>query len=332
MKRNILNIILIITAVFLYTACEDISVDNPEFSVQLAEDQVIQKIGDTLVCKKTDNLKFLISGNPDMLVFFSGQTGSEYKHRDRTEINGEPSMTFQTTLTFGLQFTSLKVYLSSTFPGITRDEATDRTNIPNMEYWTDITAQCNLPVTKNAPNNVTVTPKISLSDYKGKPLYIAFRVVGPKGDESTWRLDNLRLINNYNGLDIEVGTFRNIGFTAFDLLAAADPYKNNGRPTGEINRRWNLTTAANNYITGGGSNDASYTGTNDDWAISTKIDLTKTFPDIGTAIKGFDNAPLEEYEYEYKVPGVYTVTFLGTNSLYDTSKQQVKELIVKIVD
>lgn len=332
MKRIIFNIFLVVATVVVYTACEEITVSDPDFSVRLAEGQVVQQIGDTLVVKKTDNLKFEFEGNPDMLVFYSGQTGNEYKHRDRTEIDGEPSMTFQTTLTFGLQFSSLKVYLSSTFPGITRDENTDRTNIPNMEYWTDITEQCNLPISKTAPNNVKISPKIDLSEYKGKPLFIAFRVVGPKGDESTWRMDNLRLINNYNGLDIEVGTFRNIGFTAFDLLAEVDPYKNNGRPTGEINRRWNLTTAASNYITGGGSNDASYTGTNDDWAISTKIDLTKTFPDIGTAIKGFDNAPLEEYEYEYKVPGVYTITFVGVNSLYDARKETIKELIVKIVD
>lgn len=332
MKRIIFNIILAVSAVVLYTACEEITVSDPDFSVRLADGQVIQQIGDTLVCKKTDNLKFVFEGNPDMLVFYSGQTGNEYKHRDRTEIDGDPSITFQTTLTFGLQFTSLKVYLSSTFPGITREEATDRMNISNMNYWTDITAQCNLPVTKTAPNNVTVTPKIDLSDYKGKPLYIAFRVVGPKGDESTWRLDNLKLVNRYNGLDIEVGTFKTIGFTAFDLIADTDPYKNNGRPSGEINRRWNLTTSSSNYITGGGSNDAAYTGTNDDWAISTKIDLTKTFPDLGEAIKGFDNAPLEEYEFAYNVPGVYTITFLGVNSLYNERKETVKKLIVKIID
>jgi len=332
MKRNIFYSIIAIAALFLYSSCDEQAVNVPDFSVKLANGQVIGQIGDTLICKKTEALKFELGGNPDMLVFYSGQMGNEYKYRSRTEIDGDPTMRFQTKLDFGLQFTSLKVYLSSTFPGITRDEAIDRANIPKMEYWTEITNQCNLPIVKTSPNNITMSPLIDLKDYKGKPFYIAFRVVGPKGDESTWTLSNLSIINSYNGLNIEVGSFRTIGFTAFDLVATSEPYKNNGRPTGEINRRWNLTTFANNQITGGGSNDAAFTGTNDDWAISSRIDLTKTRPDAGTAIKGFDQAPLEEYDFPYTKPGVYTITFLGTNSYYNSSSQNIKELIVKIID
>lgn len=332
MKRNIFYSIVAIAVLFVYSSCNEQTVEMPNFSVGLDEKQIVQRLGDTLVCKKTEALKFVIKGNPDMLVFYSGQMGSEFKYRNRTEIDGEPSMRFQTTLTFGLQFESLKVYLSSTFPGITRDEATDRANIGNMDYWTDITAQCNLPTVKTAPNNVRISPVIDLKDYKGKPLYIAYRVVGPKGDESTWTLANLSIVNRFNGIDIEVGTFRTIGFTAFDMQAATEPYKNNGRPTGELNRRWNLTTFANNQITGGGSNDAAFTGTNDDWAISGAIDLTKTFPDQGLAIKGFDQAPLEEFEFPYTKPGVYTISFLGSNSYYGNTTQVVKELIVKIID
>jgi hypothetical protein len=330
MKRNIFNIILAISAILLYAGCEEISVVNPDFSVKIDADQVIEQIGDTLVCKKTDNLKFLFEGNPDMLVFFSGHQGNDYRFKDRTEIDGTPSFSFRTTLTFGLQFTGLKVYVSSTFPGITRDETIDRVNVANMEYWQEITDQCNLPTTKNAPDNVKNTPKIDLSDFKGKPFYLAFRVFHPNGNESTWRIENFSIINTYEGTDIEVGTFKNIGFTAFDMLASSDPYLNNGNTTDKTNRRWNLTNTASNYIIGGGSNGSTID--NDDWAISTRIDLTKTFPDLGEAIKGFDNAPLEEYEYAYNVPGVYNITFLGVNSLYNERKESIKELIVKIID
>lgn len=330
MKRNIITILLAILAIVLYTGCEEITVSDPDFGVQLADGQIIEQLGDTLVCKKTENLKFLITGNPDMLVFYSGQTGNDFRYRDRTEIDGIPSFSFRTTLTFGTQFTGLKVYLSSTFPGVTRDEAADRTNIANMDYWQEITSQCNLPITKNAPENAKSSPKIDLSDFKGKPLYLAFRVVHPNGGESTWRLENLSIVNNYNGVDIEVGSFRNIGFTAFDMLAAADPYMSNGNSTDKTNRRWDLRNAANNYIIGGGSNGSTID--NDDWAVSTKIDLTKTFPDIGTAIKGFDNAPLEEYEFPYSQTGVYHITFVGVNSMYNERKENIKEMIVKIID
>jgi hypothetical protein len=330
MKQSILIIIFTVSAVFLFTACENESVKYPDFSVKLAEGQVIQQIGDTLVCKKTNNLKFIFEGNPDMLVFYSGLPGNEYKHKDRTEIDGNPSMSFRTTLTFGLQFTGLKVYVSSTFPGITRDETIDRVNVANMEYWQEITHLCNLPTTKNAPDNVKNSPKIDLSDFKGKPLYLAFRVFHPNGNESTWRIENFSIINAYNGVDIEVGTFRNIGFTAFDMLATSDPYLNNGNVTDKTNRRWDLRNTASNYIIGGASNGSTID--NDDWAISTKIDLTKTFPDLGEAIKGFDNAPLEEYEYAYNVPGIYNITFLGVNSMYNERKENIRELIVKIID
>jgi hypothetical protein len=322
MKRNILKITFACVFFFALIACDDKDVIQPDFSVQVYENQIVDKIGDTLICKKTDNLKFKIQGNPDMLVFFSGQTGNEYRYKDRTEIDGDPFFSFRTTLTFGTQFTGLKVYVSSTFPGVTRNEAEDRANIANMDYWQDITSQCNLPTTKNAPNNVTNTPKIDLSGFKGKPFYLAFRIAHPNGNESTWRIENLSIINSYKDVDTEVGTFRNIGFTAFDMLAASDPYMSNGNVTDKTNRRWDLRNTASNYIIGGGSNGSTID--NDDWTISAKIDLTKTFPDLGTAIKGFDNAPLDEYEYTYNVPGVYNITFVGSNTLTTIVKKLSK--------
>lgn len=330
MKRDILKIIIACFSLFLFFACNDITVTQPDFLVKLADGQVVQQIGDTLVCKKTVNLKFVFEGNPDMLAFYSGQPGSEYRYKDRTEINGIPSFRFNTTLTFGTQFTGLKVYLSSTFPGITRDEAIDRVNIANMEYWQDITSQCNLPITKTAPGNSKASPTIDLTDFKGKPLYIAFRIVHPNGGESTWRLENLSIVNIVDGLSTEVGSFKTIGFTAFDMLATSDPYLSNGNTTDKTNRRWSLTTTASNYIIGGGTNGSTIN--NDDWAISTNINLTKTYPDAGIGIKGFDNAPLEEFDFEYNTPGVYRATFVGVNTLYNNRTESLKELIVKIID
>lgn len=330
MKRSTLNLVIACVLVFTLISCENTGVDTPKLSVSLAEGLVIEQVGDTLVCKKNDALRFIIDGNPDMLVFFSGHAGSEFRYRNRTEIDGDPAFSFNTLLTFGTQFNGLKVYVSSTFPGITREEVTDRTNISNMEYWQEITDQCNLPTTKNAPNNEKASPLIDLSDFKGKPFYLAFRLFHPQGNESTWRMSNLRIINTFNGIDTEIGSFKTIGFTAFDMVAASDPYLSDGNATDKTNRRWNLNTASSDYITVGGS--TGNTVDNNDWAVSDKINLTKAIPDKGVAIKGFDNAPLEEYEYQYDVPGVYTVTFLGVNSLYDSRAEAIQELIIKIID
>jgi hypothetical protein len=317
-------------SVLFFLSCDDNSVEQPVFSVSLADGQVIEQIGDTLVCSKNSVLKFGFSGNPDMLVFYSGEPGNEYRYRDRTEIDGIPSVQFTTTLTYGTQFNGLKVYISSAFPGITRIDADDRANIANMEYWEDITGQCNLPTSKNSPDNVTTTPSIDLSGFKDKPLYIAFRLFHPQGGESTWRLSGLRIVNTFNGVENLSGSFETLGFTAFDMVASADPYLSDGGTTDKSNKRWDFTKNANGYITVGGS--TGNTVDNDDWAISDRVNLTRTNPDLGTAIKAFDSAPLVEYEYEYSATGVYIASFVGVNARMENRRETVRELIIKIVE
>lgn len=330
MKKMIFKTIMLFSLMMFVTSCEDNTLKQPVFDVKVDDSQVSSMIEDTIVCQKNSFLRFIISGDPDMITFFSGHFGSEYQYRNRTEIDGEPSFSFQTNLTYGTVFDGLKVYTSSTFPGISRNDSVDRVNISNMEYWEEITSQCNLPVTKTAPNNSTTSPSIDLTSFKGKPFYLAFRLVHPKGGEGTWKLSNLRIINKYNSIESVVGTFGSIGLTAFDMNATFDPYLDDAGKTDKTNKRWDFSKAADNLIAVGGSTGNATD--NDDWAISNAINLTKATPDKGVGIKGYDNAPLTEYEFAYTDPGVYTVTFIGVNSVGKETAETVRNLIIKIID
>lgn len=330
MKQIINYIVFGVMLVFCLTACEQNNVDSPVFEVSVDTSQVEQIIGDTIFCQQNEALKFNLTGNPDMIVFYSGQSGNEYKYRNRTSLDGTPYFSFHTLLRYGTVFDALHVYVSSTFPGITRVDSIDRANIADMSYWTEITDQCNLPVSKTSPANETNTPQIDLTDYKNKPFYMAFRFSQPQGNESTWTLSNLSLINVSDGVTNTIGAFSTIGFTAFDMIATENPYLSDGGTTDKTNKRWVLTTASAESISVGGS--SGNTVTNDDWAISDNINLTQASPDLGVAIKAFDGTPVTTYTYSFTESRVYTVTFVGINSYGTQRSESIKNLIIKIID
>lgn len=310
--------------------CNNESADTPDFTVSLDMEQVIEMKGDTFVCKKDEMIKFILSGNPDMLIFYSGKAGSEYKYRDRTISPGTPKMQFTTQEKNGdVVKDVIHVYVSTTFPGITNDEGIDRENIQNMSYWKEITDLCDLPDSKNA---TTTSPWIDLTEYKTEPFYLAFRFLQSKaaGKEANWTLNDLQIVNETEVSQSVLGTFGTIGLTAFDLNADHDPYLADAGITDKTNKRWDLRSLGSNKIMVGGASGNEVD--NDDWVISSSLELSKCEPDRGVAIKGMSDAVLTEQVETYEEIGKYTVTFIGVNSKFDSQKEMIKEIYLEIVE
>ena len=311
-------------------SCSNESADIPDFAVSLGMEQVIEMKGDTFVCKKNEMIKFVLSGNPDMLTYYSGKAGSEYKYRDRTISPGIPKMQFTTQEKNGEVVKDvIHVYVSTTFPGITNDEETDRENIRNMSYWKEITELCELP---NKKNTTSTSPWIDLTEYKTEPFYLAFRFLQTKaaGKEANWTFSNLKIVNETETTQSVLGTFGTIGLTAFDMNADHDPYLADAGDTDKNNKRWDLKSLGSNKIMVGGS--SGNTIDNDDWVISSSLELNKCEPDRGVAIKGMSDAILTEQTEMYEETGKYVVTFVGINSKFETRKEQVREIYLEIVE
>lgn len=310
-----------------------------KFDVTVSPDQVVSKSKDgTITCRATDALKFDFTGEPNMLTFYSGQSGAQYANRNKTKAEGDVTLGFTTKANYAKNFKGiLKVYVSTKFPGMTGDAAKDKANILNMDNWVDITSQCAMPAKLGEQ---VVTESIKLNDYKGKPFYLAFRLKYDKVERSSkYVIDNLSIKRAEPSGTTELGTLKTLKFSAYDCLVNGDPYVCKGGDTkdaddeGNIERqnlRWNLQ-----YQPSLGMINISAMGSpgvkvsNDDWAISECIDLSSVKPDKGLPIKGRNGMYPTSYQYKYTTPGTYTVTFVSAD---DKGKEIVKELKINIVN
>lgn len=323
MKGRIAIFILIVLSIF---SCKNDKLAIPEFNVTVDAENAVETEDGVPVFKAGDVVKFNFEGLPDMVTFYSGEPGMMYQHRDRTKIQGFPYMQFNTQIENGeMPSGFFHVLLSSDFAGFTKDRVKDAENITNAT-WTDITDQCNIPTTQTTQ----LSPKVDLTAYSDKPLYIAFRYNRPVNtDYPRYQVKNFRVANEADGTSYEIIKTANAGWTAFDLKARAteDPYLATGG--GSTNRIWDFRNASADDRISIGYNS---TLASDDWAVTAAIDLTSISPDLGKGIKAYNDDRLREYQFIYSKTGTFTVSFVAANSRYDEVKTTVKEVTIKIIN
>jgi len=150
-----------------------------------------------------DTVNFAFTGNPDIITFYSGETGKRYDYKDRISAKGIPQLQFSTILANGTQASSLALMVSTDFKGIatntilgilTRDTATTNANIA-AATWTDITSRATF---STGGTTAVASGTIDLSDFanQGKPIYIAFKYVATAGTiQNKWTISALSLNN-----------------------------------------------------------------------------------------------------------------------------------------
>ena len=69
---------------------------------------------------------------------------------------------------------------------------------------------------------------------------------------------------------------------------------------------------------------------NEDWLITSAIDLKKTKPDVGNVIKSAINKSLPRYRYIYKKAGTYTITFDAMNNDLNNAIHSVKQIEITV--
>ena len=160
---------------------------------------------------------------------------------------------------------------------------------------------------------------------------MAFRYLRPANKGiCRFQVRNLVINNEDGGFLYPITKTSTAGWTAFDFNATGtdDPYNSSGGSG--TNRAWdtrNVVKEERMYI--------GYRSTvvdNDDWVISSAIDLTSVAPDMGEGIKAYDDVRLREFRHIYNTAGVYKVSFIGTNSKNADTRTVVKEVTIKIID
>ncbi len=293
-----------ITAIsFSAVSCRKDEVAMPDFDVRLEKQEY----------KVNEQVNFLFSGSANTITFYSGESGKEYKFKDRVEFeNTVLKVNMATQVLYGSQANNLRLMVSSDFKGIY-----DTAHVKEAT-WTNISDRLVFGGATETPSGDAEITDLYVS---GKPLYLAFRYVGeaaPAGATTTtqrlWRIYKFNVTNTFpNGLSNIVTDRIGAGWTAVDF---ANP-----------NNSWTFNNASMIYFSPNSS--LVYT---EDWAITKALYPNRTNPDTGTPVKQYVDDMKPSYSQVFSSPGTYKVSFVATNVTNKGQQSVVKELDITVVE
>lgn len=316
-----------------FMACDDKLKEHVSFDVY-AEAEGSFMDGDVMVVNPNSTVNFHFTGDPDFITFYSGETGAEYANINRTELAENEitsELSFGTFAQYGFPEGTLRVYLATSFEGISKtDYIKDIEAVNDYTGWIDISDQCDLPTKASGTSEVT----IPMNEYMGENLRIAFQYLTTDNSvvQSRWEINDLKIINTLT-VDNSTTTLSagSIGFTALDMYAtsSSDAYVT---ATDKTSGKWNLasiSSLSNPQMSIHSSSAGA--SLNHDWLISGEFKLNGCDPDVGTGIKTITQR-VTSHSHTYSSPREYTVTFIATNANMDHISQVIRELKIRVVE
>lgn len=327
------KIYLMIFAVVLAAACESQMPYGSDFEITLDKDN-------TYVAGEP--VRFNFNGDADNLLFYSGETGSQYKFKDRYEVGVDAVIAANLSVEYMWKYGFAKgmdVYISNEFKGLTgSDGNADRQTIKEMweggmqgwiklEYDDTDFAEQGKWVSKtydisSCMDNFTLAFHWSPKDGEGNPTF-----------SETQRTYLLRggLTLDLDGMDPSSTTFEELGFVTVMMNEELDPYHRNAG-NGSIrtfdDTKNPLKEGETFRFQGVGANVKTYPL--DGWIISTPTPLNKVANDKGSVVKNIENY-LHTFEYTWDEPGTYVVTFVGRSANYSGASETVRTMNINIV-
>ncbi len=317
MKKSIVHIIGIAALSLSLAACNDLDPEDVDFNV--TPERTTVKAGEPAV--------FHFDGNPNFITVFTGEEGHKYEYRNRTELEQKDivsaSLSFTLNSQYGTQKDALRVLLGNDFPGLTQKDTVADGNTIRQYAWNDVTEACGIQDGKK----VDVT--YDLTDYLGG-MTLAFHFTGQTGStQRTITINNLIVKTVLqNGTSVETKA-EGLNFLAYDMIPSnpeENAYKMITSGT-KIKGTWLMNDIAANQIQIQGGTPTALD--NDDWLISTPMQLNACTPDLGEVVKDI-NRRVDRFEHVFQVPGTYTVTFLAGNTNAEGKKEVVKQLTIEV--
>lgn len=272
--------------------------EAPGVGLNVALDKQVYQVGEPVT--------FKLNGNPDNIVFYSGEIGHNYAYKDRYRADGDLLINFNSWVRFGDIYHNLKFLVSSDFNGIYDKESVEAAT------WVDLSDKFRFSVKEDH----TPSGEVNLKEYVGAEedakLFVAFRYEDEeKAVQNNWIIRSIALdyVSN-EGIRSNLATMPTMGWKVVDFENPAVT--------------WNTTSTSQIQIDGGKNQPK-----NVDWIISQAFDVRKTTPDKGIALKNISTT-MDEYKYVYTKPGIYEVVFETTSDWYNGSDHAVTKLTVEV--
>lgn len=317
-KNTILYGMLLLLAATL-GACDNNRIDDLDFSISLNNPQETYKVGEPVT--------FNLYGDPDYLLFFSGEYGMKYANRNRTQADVEDlSLTYNLQLRYATKRfrNGVRILISDDFNGIYDEE-----NI-NKATWSNMNGQLRVPVIESEnegyQHGEIRDVQVDLSDYKYKNFYLAVEYDLPAlNDEEKEKKYVHPDVYFYPKLNQTID-----GIVTQKTSPKADFGFN------FVRIKSNDTSSDNPTVTAVDDEKVSINGRNGKngthvWAVSQPIDASKVSADEGISLKSY-SAALPDYTHIYSKPGEYTATFVARNANAWNCTEKVKEVKVTVVE
>lgn len=305
----------ILPAVLLCACNKQLSKSDRSFNVTTQQ----------LTINAGDTVRFSFSGEPDMISFYSGETGKRFIYRNRAVAEGTPVLRFRSARANGSQPNSLAVMVSGDFQGIAVGDTATTISRIGSATWSDITSKAILSAGTQVSSGT-----IDLSDFISKPVYLAFRYTAQIGTvQNKWTIDSFTVKNVLNdGTSYEIANlngnstlYTNYGVPAFSP----------GFVSYRVKNLYNWIISQASLVITGADTAPWATATAESWAIIGPIDLKKVTPDIGAVIKTVSqNMGDLRFSYRYTTPGTYQAAFYGGRVSIDENEQAVKTITITV--
>lgn len=311
------------------TACQHDVIHKVDYNVTLDKENTYY-VGQPV--------RFNIEGEVDNIVFYSGESGSQYIYKDRYSVSAADVESVKLEINYEPQYGlkgGLKVYYTNTFDGLSgNDQAADRQKLSGMSA--DMTGWVEMPWDEgNSKVEVKHTYDIPLEMYDNLSLAFYWEPVFKANNAQRTYLVSGNFLLGMKGLENPIPvSLKNMDFTSVMMNAEyEDAYKtDNGKGSILLNGTMKFTTSGVVADVVFRGFDKDHTFGSKAWLIGNlpKMDVIAVDPDKGTVIKNLQNY-LHSYEYTWEKPGTYKVTFVGRNENYASSSQMVKEYTITIL-
>lgn len=272
--------------------------EAPSVKLNVALDRQVYQVGEPVT--------FKLNGNPDNIVFYSGEVGHNYAYKERYHADGDLLVKFNSWVRYGDIYHNLKFLVSSDFSGIY-----DKENV-EAATWIDLSDKFRFSV----GDDQTPSGEVNLKEYVGAAedarLFVAFRYEDEeKARQNNWIIRSIALdCVSAEGVRSSLATMPTMGWKVVDFENPAVT--------------WNVSSTSQILIDGGTNQPK-----NVDWVISQAFDVRKTTPDTGVALKNISTT-MDEYQYVYTKPGTYEVVFETTSDWYNGSDHGLTRVTVEV--
>ena len=293
------NTIILLASALVLASCQKDQAPSPKLEV--TTDKTEYKAGEPVT--------FRFSGDPDNIVFYSGEYGHCYADKDNYSRMGTLYFDFTSFVRSGKIASNMDVLVSTDFNGVYDLENVGAATWHELEDMALSSGTDYFPSGEQNINEFLIQKNGSLDPSDN--IYLAFHYFDYQDEtrdvQNEWIIRSINIdVVAPNGEKTDLATMSDVGWN-------------------KIPANIDATTARVLFK----DLDKTVPSKSDDWVITPAYSISVP-ADTGVAIKGIDT-DMSEYTYTYTEPGTYTAVFATSSIWYTGGSSSTTEVTVTVL-